>query len=100
MVIHGGIDGYSQSIVYLHCSDNNKAMTVFQRFREAVLSYGLPSRVQSDCGGENVCVIAHACTRLCIDNTINDYDCYARSSNERQLHEEMVLFEESVPIFE
>lgn len=51
MVIHGG---YSRTIVYLQCSDNNRASTVFSCFRNAMLHYGLPNRVWSDRGGENV----------------------------------------------
>ena len=54
MVIHGGIDGYSRTIVYLQCSDNNRASTVFSCFCNAMLHYGLPNRVRSDRGGENV----------------------------------------------
>lgn len=54
IVIHGGIDGYSRRIVYLHASDNNRATTVFVLFHEAVMECGWPSRVRSDKGGENV----------------------------------------------
>jgi len=54
IVIYGGIDGYSRMIVYLKASTNNHADTVFRLFHTAVQSYGLPSRVRSDKGGENV----------------------------------------------
>ena len=56
MVIHGGFDGFSRTVVYLQCSDNNRATTVFSCFQEAIVTYGLPSRVRSDRGGENVLV--------------------------------------------
>ncbi|XP_071958613.1 uncharacterized protein [Antedon mediterranea] len=55
-VILGGIDGYSRKIVYLRCCTNNKAESVLQLFQEAVGQHGLPSRVRSDKGGENVLV--------------------------------------------
>ena len=41
-------------IVFLKCSTNNLSSTVFQCFIEAVQNFGLPSRVRSDRGGENV----------------------------------------------
>ena len=52
-VTHAGIDGYSRTIVYLRCSDNNRAETVMSAFQEAVQKHGLPSKVRSDLGGEN-----------------------------------------------
>lgn len=59
MVTHGGIDGYSRMIVYLQCSGNNQADTVYRLFLKAVEEFGLPSRVRSDLGGENYMVARH-----------------------------------------
>ena len=54
IVIHGGIDGFSRRVVYLHASDNNYSSTVSNLFRAAVSECGWPSRVRSDKGGENI----------------------------------------------
>ena len=48
------IDGYSRLPVFLGASTDNSADTVLQHFMIAVALYGLPSRVRSDIGGENV----------------------------------------------
>ena len=54
-VIHGGIDGFSRTVVFLKCSDNNRASTV-NLFQESASRFGLPDRVRTDHGRENVCV--------------------------------------------
>ncbi|XP_071215569.1 uncharacterized protein [Salvelinus alpinus] len=52
-VIHGAVDGYSRLVVFLKASDNNRSATVMESFEAAVTSYGVPSRVRCDRGGEN-----------------------------------------------
>lgn len=54
LVIHGAIDGYLRKILYLECANNNKASTVVTYFSHAVSFFGLPNKVCSDKGGENV----------------------------------------------
>ena len=55
-VVHGGIDGFSRLPVYLKVNTNNRAETVLEDFVEAVNKFGLPNKVRSDKGGENVLV--------------------------------------------
>lgn len=53
-MIHGGIDGYSRKIVYLTASNNNKFATVLNAFLGPVEQFGVPRKVRSDKGGENI----------------------------------------------
>ena len=52
--IHGAIDGYSRSIAFLKCSNNNRSSTVLSEFTAAVDFHGLPSQIRTDLGGENI----------------------------------------------
>ena len=66
-VVHGGVDGFSRFIVYLYCSNNNRADTVLELFQRATTLFGLPSRVRSDRGGENVGVCEYMMRHQGID---------------------------------
>ena len=57
-MIHGGIDGYSRLVVFLRASTNNRSETMTVAFMRGPSTYGVPSRVRSDHGLENVGVAA------------------------------------------
>ncbi|MED6250308.1 hypothetical protein ATANTOWER_029103 [Ataeniobius toweri] len=63
MVFHGCIDGFSRTILYLQCLDNNRASSVLQLFRAGVQSFGLPRRVRCDHGMENTDVARYMIER-------------------------------------
>ena len=54
IVVHGGVDGFSRLITFLECSNNNRSETVLRAFQGGIHNYGMPERVRSDRGGENV----------------------------------------------
>ena len=54
MVFHGCVDGYSRTIIYLQCLNNNRASSVLNLFQQGVSDFGLPSRERSDHGRENI----------------------------------------------
>ena len=62
-VIAGVIDGFSRLPVAIECQNNNKAETVLQCFLDGVEMYGLPSRVRSVKGRENVLVADYTITQ-------------------------------------
>ena len=53
-VIHAGIDGFSRTVVYAKCADNNRAATSVEAFVGGVDKFGLPQQIRSDHGGENI----------------------------------------------
>ena len=55
-IIIGAIDEYSRLPVVLDCTSSNKATIVLNSFLKGVEEYGLPMRVRSDKGLENVLV--------------------------------------------
>ena len=54
LVVHARTDGFSRTIVYMVCANNNKATMVLAAFMEGVSRFGFPECVRSDYGGENV----------------------------------------------
>ena len=48
LFIHGCTDSFSRTVIYLECTNNNKAATVLDLFKSGVEEFGLPSRVRRD----------------------------------------------------
>lgn len=76
LVIHGAIDGFSRTITYLGCADNNRAVTVFRLYADAISQFGLPDYVRSDYGGENTEIWKYM---ICSHNM--DYSCVITGSS-------------------
>ncbi len=55
-IVVGGIDGFSRLVTFLKCYDNNTSKTVLECFLSGLNQFGLPLRVRSDKGLENVSV--------------------------------------------
>ncbi|XP_077978536.1 uncharacterized protein LOC144433983 isoform X2 [Glandiceps talaboti] len=56
LITHVCIDGKTRLLIYVSCCNNNTADTVLNLFTNGVKQWGLPSRVRSDCGMENLYV--------------------------------------------
>ena len=76
LIIHASIDGYSRTIVYAFCANNNKASTAVEGFKDGVSDFGLPQCVRSDHGGENVDV-----WRFMLAAHNNDISCVITGSS-------------------
>ncbi len=48
------MDGFSRLIAYVKCSTNNQAATACASFNEGVAAFGVPEKVRTDHGGENI----------------------------------------------
>ena len=59
LVIHAGVDGFSRAIVFIKCSNNNRADTVLESFLAGMASFGSPVSVRTDHGGENIDIWRH-----------------------------------------
>ena len=53
IIVHGG---FSRVVTYLQAATNNTSQTALSAFLDGVASYGLPLRVRTDQGGENVLI--------------------------------------------
>ena len=76
LVVHAGVDGFSRTIVYIVCANNNKATTVLSAFMGGVSRFGVPECVRSDHGGENVDV-----WRYMLDAHPNNESCVLTGSS-------------------
>ena len=50
LVVHGAMDGYSWMLMFLQCSNNNRALTVMQLISTAITQFGRPLHVRLTMG--------------------------------------------------
>ena len=74
--MHSAVDGFSRVIPYIVCADNNCASTVNSAFKTGVALFGLPEKVRSDHGGENIEV-----WRYMLEAHNNDIRCVVTGSS-------------------
>lgn len=68
-ITHAAIDGFSRTITNITCSNNNKSETVLEQFLLGTEEFGLPLRVRTDHGGENVKVWEYMLTSYNCDTS-------------------------------
>ena len=56
MVLHICVDGFSQTIIYVTCLNNNKASSALSLFIASIQNFGVLSRVRCDHGLEKAAV--------------------------------------------
>ncbi|KAI5885431.1 uncharacterized protein SCHCODRAFT_02557851, partial [Schizophyllum commune H4-8] len=76
--VHGCIDGHSRLIIYLACTSNKRQATVGALWKNAVETFGWPSRARGDFGSEN-----NEIERMMIRHWGADHRAYLRG---RSLH--------------
>lgn len=62
-VVHVCVDGFSRTVVYDKCADNNRGSNHQILMINAALRYGYPCHVRIDQGGENV-KVAYLCLKI------------------------------------
>jgi len=67
-VIHGCLDGFSRSVVFLKCAVNNRSDTVLDSFVKALDRFRTPLRIRTDHGTENVLVARYMLDRHGIES--------------------------------
>ena len=58
-IISECVDGFSWMIIWLKISDNNRATTAYEYFKNAIEEYECPLQVRSDKGSENRLIAKH-----------------------------------------
>ena len=82
-VIHAGIDVYSRLIIFINCATNNQASTMLLAFEKGISDYGIPRRIRSDRGGENVDVWRFMLASNSSDSTVAPVIVGSSTHNER-----------------
>ena len=74
-IVHAGMDGFSPTITCIKCATNNQAVTALGAFNEGVAVFGVPDKVRTYHGGDNIEI-----WRYMIISHGNDTECVVTGS--------------------